>query len=220
PKPWCGTTIRSSRRAGSGGRSCPSPRAERWPARWPPTRPPPNDDSPKPSPTTRTPRNSKASNGERRGGAGPSPACTRSTATAAFFPCRTTDHPRIRGEHQYRNHVPWLKTGSSPHTRGARLLYGAGRANVGIIPACAGSTAPAGALRTDTTDHPRVRGEHEVEQSSLKPHQGSSPRARGAREHRGLTHWWGWIIPACAGSTCRGYARRWGCRDHPRVRGE
>src|SRR5690606_13093287 len=106
-------------------RSCPSPRAERWPARWPPTRPPPNDDSPKPSPTTRTPRNSKASNGERRGGAGPSPACTRSTATAAFFPCRTTDHPRLRGEHGARLRRANRRCGSPPHTRGAQDGTGA-----------------------------------------------------------------------------------------------
>src|SRR5690606_32076383 len=110
-------------------------------------------------------------------------------------------HPRIRGEHQYRNHVPWLKTGSSPHTRGARLLYGAGRANVGIIPACAGSTWPGRSRHTPALDHPRVRGERSVRAEAMGSTVGSPPRARGAHDALADAVVQMRIIPACAGST-------------------
>ncbi len=63
-------------------------------------------------------------------------------------PCPTspttsgTDHPRMRGEH--RSDVTYSRAlaGSSPHARGARDHERAGLADVGIIPACAGSTLP------------------------------------------------------------------------------
>ena len=50
------------------------------------------------------------------------------------------DHPRIRGEHAIpvKNFADDM--GSSPHTRGARLLRRRGDGTGGIIPAYAGST--------------------------------------------------------------------------------
>ena len=122
---------------------------------------------------------------------------TRSTSTA---PETSADHPRIRGEH-----VPWpdadcATVGSSPHTRGARPVHGAGAGRSGIIPAYAGST-PVG----------RVAEMREA---------GSSPHTRGAqplflakrRDHR--------IIPAYAGSTTTSSAPPKAWTDHPRIRGE
>ena len=93
-----------------------------------------------------------------------------------------------------------IEGGSSPHTRGARVLecrfHGADR----IIPAYAGST-PVG----------RVAEMREA---------GSSPHTRGAqplflakrRDHR--------IIPAYAGSTDPARQAAPGRQDHPRIRGE
>ena len=52
-----------------------------------------------------------------------------------------SDHPRIRGEHFGLADWMWTLTGSSPHTRGARLASECRHSGVGIIPAYAGSTA-------------------------------------------------------------------------------
>ena len=93
-----------------------------------------------------------------------------------------------------------IEGGSSPHTRGARVLecrfHGADR----IIPAYAGST-PVG----------RVAEMREA---------GSSPHTRGALPHLRLHVRHHRIIPAYAGSTSAGHgkASRWW--DHPRIRGE
>ena len=132
------------------------------------------------------------------------------------------DHPRMRGEHLYlavtHAHRRWIipacagstgaamlslsrRLGSSPHARGARS-----------------TTRPSA---SPARDHPRMRGEHEVQ--GRVPVQGQG------------------IIPACAGSTnlissssmyvtgssphargarCRTSLRRSNRRDHPRMRGE
>ena len=89
----------------------------------------------------------------------------------------------MRGEHLVTTSTVKVAVGSSPHARGARVLGRHERLQLGIIPACAGST---GTTLNDMVD-------------TL----GSSPHARGAPvrlpcEHNG----WG-IIPACAGSTSR-----------------
>ena len=126
----------------------------------------------------------------------------------------------MRGEHSARSPLPQSREGSSPHARGARLRRGRGLHAGGIIPACAGSTRPAGAGSRTSWDHPRMRGEHRSLAAIAASPAGSSPHARGAPS---LIRCWrasARIIPACAGST-----RRWGCtggrrRDHPRMRGE
>ena len=69
-----------------------------------------------------------------------------------------------------------------------------------IIPAYAGSTAPFGNPSNPLPDHPRIRGEHQLTETSSPYFLGSSPHTRGARRLRGETH-----------------DRR---TDHPRIRGE
>ena len=88
------------------------------------------------------------------------PACAGST-----HPCRPRrparrDHPRVRGEHGKGARVGPDPAGSSPRARGALTLTYPGDWEVGIIPACAGSTAAAFPDATGQRDHPRVRGEH------------------------------------------------------------
>ena len=70
------------------------------------------------------------------------------------------DHPRIRGEHYAAHKVAIEAGGSSPHTRGAPTAPVVRVAELGIIPAYAGSTGTR--RRTDRSgrDHPRIRGEH------------------------------------------------------------
>ena len=94
------------------------------------------------------------------------------------------DHPRIRGEHLTKADAITADSGSSPHTRGALGDY-AKRAPAGrIIPAYAGSTPIRDPAPSTWKDHPRIRGEHEVELAG--------------EDHPDR------IIPAYAGSTGRG----------------
>ena len=148
------------------------------------------------------------------------PAYAGSTFVGSWCLCRSTDHPRIRGEHgeaaEHRGGVG----GSSPHTRGARILPLRRQNLLRIIPAYAGSTDGPHTTSSPAWDHPRIRGEHVRVPTVRAAHVGSSPHTRGAPTRpicrgRRLR-----IIPAYAGSTrLRGTPWRW-TRDHPRIRGE
>ena len=70
------------------------------------------------------------------------------------------DHPRIRGEHPPVLAVAPIRTGSSPHTRGALSAHTGSRSTSRIIPAYAGSTEVGAGSSWDVKDHPRIRGEH------------------------------------------------------------
>ena len=139
---------------------------------------------------------------------------------ARIRPVWYSDHPRIRGEHEHLEDYPALHTGSSPHTRGARVggLFCHERHR--IIPAYAGSTQISGAGEPCVQDHPRIRGEHvSVERAVIKS-AGSSPHTRGALaddDRDGIVRG---IIPAYAGSTAVGGSPPAQTRDHPRIRGE
>ena len=126
----------------------------------------------------------------------------------------------MRGEHNWFDRVHIRGQGSSPHARGALTYRRVHGLEVGIIPACAGSTYFRATPATSSTDHPRMRGEHSKVRQVKRLTKGSSPHARGAllREgHGGVVHG---IIPACAGSTGRLCSCRFRRGDHPRMRGE
>ena len=109
------------------------------------------------------------------------PACAGSTSSCATARTRAGDHPRLRGEHPRHGIVNLSEQGSSPLARGARPNRGVNGLEVGIIPACAGSTANGSARSQLTWDHPRLRGEHQAAQWLRACLMGSSPLARGAR---------------------------------------
>jgi len=117
-----------------------------------------------------------------RGGARPriTPACAGSTESSHTAACHHPDHPRLRGEHEPMGTQPATAGGSPPPARGARIEgdWPAGRSR--ITPACAGSTAANRPLPCPTTDHPRLRGEHEHIVETDHPCRGSPPPARGA----------------------------------------
>ena len=113
-----------------------------------------------------------------------------------------------------------FSSGSSPHTRGALAECHGPDSKVGIIPAYAGSTPSRAGRPRHRRDHPRIRGEHSDRVFLRRLSEGSSPHTRGARGRYRRLVWGLRIIPAYAGSTCRGGGSA-SCRgDHPRIRGE
>ena len=94
-----------------------------------------------------------------------------------------------------------MELGSSPHARGAPAVVGVDERDVGIIPACAGSTELHAGRRHRAGDHPRMRGEHAPDNASATCSRGSSPHARGALVEELIVVGRHGIIPACAGST-------------------
>ena len=91
------------------------------------------------------------------------------------------DHPRGCGEHVWGAKHKTIATGSSPRMRGARFESIAITCLRLIIPADAGSTQVAQYKDVADRDHPRGCGEHLTVLTWEDPHEGSSPRMRGAR---------------------------------------
>ena len=106
----------------------------------------------------------------------------------------------MRGEHVDFAPRATALPGSSPHTRGAPVVFEHQGSRHGIIPACAGSTREHPSLSAINWDHPRIRGEHLDETFYVSFRTG--------------------IIPAYAGSTARARVSPLLTRDHPRIRGE
>ena len=102
--------------------------------------------------------------------------------------------------------IPWMGRrwpGSSPHTRGARADPSENLMDRRIIPAYAGSTPEQAETSSQTTDHPRIRGEHRQRHPQQPVDRGSSPHTRGARQAILHVSSLARIIPAYAGSTTR-----------------
>ena len=128
-------------------------------------------------------------------------ACAGSTTSIGHNWTGMWDHPRMCGEHVVLPPFFWTVSGSSPHVRGAhqRLRFILGE--IGIIPACAGSTFVIVYPPRFSRDHPRMCGEHLWMQASTGATSGSSPHVRGALWPRVSGRASIGIIPACAGST-------------------
>ena len=124
------------------------------------------------------------------------------------------------GEHHKRQSFKSSFSGSSPHVRGARRGDLRDFLNLGIIPACTGSTSASGESFTRLRDHPRMYGEH-YDLTSLSCFcEGSSPHVRGARVELHNVGIVAGIIPACTGSTRSLTLTPWRRWDHPRMYGE
>ena len=148
------------------------------------------------------------------------PACAGSTAANWSRTRCGRDHPRMRGEHDFKRGFIKFDLGSSPHARGAPCPASQRSGSSGIIPACAGSTVYALNIKIAGEDHPRMRGEHSTPIERQFASQGSSPHARGPPWALVIAGVLMGIIPACAGSTgriCSSLESAW---DHPRMRGE
>ena len=129
------------------------------------------------------------------------PACAGSTHPEPRPRGAHRDHPRMCGEHQTPYSQSMLKSGSSPHVRGALSTPEFEFPSRGIIPACAGSTSAASSTASAARDHPRMCGEHTGHWLFSSSSSGSSPHVRGARAGAARRLARQGIIPACAGST-------------------
>ena len=88
------------------------------------------------------------------------PAYAGSTSSSYWASWLAQAHPRLRGEH-WPAPPKWLSgMGSSPLTRGARVLHRRRPGTPGLIPAYAGSTMKSPPCWAWLGAHPRLRGEH------------------------------------------------------------
>ncbi len=107
------------------------------------------------------------------------PACAGNTCRPLTIVLRCWDHPRVCGEHKFKDDAARDAWGSSPRVRGTlRHCIGA-YGFPGIIPACAGNTRTSPRCGMRSGDHPRVCGEHWDETERNWMRSGSSPRVRG-----------------------------------------
>mgnify|MGYP000860670119 CR=1 FL=1 len=88
-------------------------------------------------------------------------------------------HPRSRGENPGDPLNNFGQRGSSPLTRGKRVLEDWGRPAKRLIPAHAGKTAHGARVHSNDGAHPRSRGENRSGVRRRRPRGGSSPLTRG-----------------------------------------
>ena len=148
------------------------------------------------------------------------PAHAGKTLPRGQFRACQSAHPRSRGENasSCKNRAKTL--GSSPLTRGKLLNLLALHAERRLIPAHAGKTLSWLPSETNTTAHPRSRGENHHSQRASGGGWGSSPLTRGKLQAvLNLLDDAG-LIPAHAGKTAGPRAVWQVAGAHPRSRGE
>ena len=132
----------------------------------------------------------------------------------------TGAHPRSRGENRSTMTARRRKDGSSPLTRGKHLGGREMKRGVRLIPAHAGKTVSVAEVIRPIGAHPRSRGENFAHAAWSAGTTGSSPLTRGKRDRPRRRRECERLIPAHAGKTRWGRARRCGPGAHPRSRGE
>ena len=117
---------------------------------------------------------------------------------------RAPAHPRSRGENPTGARASTSASGSSPLTRGKRIVPVTVRAEPRLIPAHAGKTQPPFSSFCCIAAHPRSRGENS--RSTVMPRSltGSSPLTRGKLRPGEPLVANRRLIPAHAGKTRRG----------------
>ena len=129
-------------------------------------------------------------------------------------------HPRSRGENVLPAHNGHAARGSSPLTRGKHRRHLPCLPPSRLIPAHAGKTLTPGSCPSDTSAHPRSRGENAACPKPRAEEGGSSPLTRGkqlvGRDVRPVVR----LIPAHAGKTRIPVMVRRLPWAHPRSRGE
>ena len=147
------------------------------------------------------------------------PARAGFTLNCISILCTGRDHPRSRGVYHVYESGSWDNYGSSPLARGLPLKRRGGHMLLRIIPARAGFTPSLRPPSLRTRDHPRSRGVYFITIFQAAVAAGSSPLARGLRDHPHELPRPRRIIPARAGFTPERAVSTTRCRDHPRSRG-
>ena len=165
-------------------------------------------------------RGKRASATAARDRAGLIPAHAGKTPRPLFRGLVSPAHPRSRGENVSDDGTQSRARGSSPLTRGKPVGVIKIVKRVRLIPAHAGKTQTELGEPTDSTAHPRSRGENHEPVGSSARDEGSSPLTRGkprARRPRVVAQR---LIPAHAGKTSRSTTSGGCATAHPRSRGE
>ena len=148
----------------------------------------------------------------------PAHAGNRASATERASSCPV--HPRARGEQVRRCIMNGHTPGSSPRTRGTVRDDPPTTLTGRFIPAHAGNSTATGTQPTQTTVHPRARGEQVVAQSQYFATDGSSPRTRGTVSDPDCCDGYWRFIPAHAGNSAPPIHSMVTQPVHPRARGE
>ena len=111
-----------------------------------------------------------------------------------------SDHPRTRGDKTVLHIRLICSRGSPPHTRGQAPMTNRGDDAFRITPAHAGTRKWKSFGLGSAQDHPRTRGDKQMDKIKLKPCPGSPPHTRG---QAGSTQGW-----------------RSGCGSPPHTRGQ
>ena len=156
----------------------------------------------------------------RFGGLGLIPAHAGKTTPTRRPWCGSSAHPRSRGENSRAWSSSWMRTGSSPLTRGKHFSDAHFAALSRLIPAHAGKTRTRLARALSSTAHPRSRGENVSQRAGRWYASGSSPLTRGKPAGTSSITRMEGLIPAHAGKTHEGRTRRDDLEAHPRSRGE
>ena len=129
-------------------------------------------------------------------------------------------HPRSRGENLKGVGHSMGASGSSPLTRGKRLIILFLSFFQRLIPAHAGKTSAVWVVIFGLPAHPRSRGENRGERARWIRRDGSSPLTRGKPAAQRLSDVRERLIPAHAGKTRTMIRRTCAPTAHPRSRGE
>ena len=148
------------------------------------------------------------------------PAGAGNTLLLLFLLIAPPVHPRGRGEHDPVASIGTHYAGSSPRARGTPASSAPSACSKRFIPAGAGNTRDNKKCMSFLWVHPRGRGEHYAATYSAVVFGGSSPRARGTRQHVSRARSRLRFIPAGAGNTLCGSFGEARPAVHPRGRGE
>ena len=110
-------------------------------------------------------------------------------------------HPRLRGELLTIINSKLTLSGSSPLARGTLLKLRLISHQIRFIPACAGNSIWRTLSPGNQLVHPRLRGELFILRTNSSISSGSSPLARGTRDHQTKHLRQRRFIPACAGNS-------------------
>ena len=148
------------------------------------------------------------------------PARTGSTESTRRASSRASAHPRLCGEYSDKNSSIMAVVGSSPLTRGTRVIRVGCTHLLGLIPARAGNIHQSCVVLGGRTAHPLARGEHSDRTTQNDLQQGSSPLTRGTRSAllQPCRHFR--LIPARVGNISSVTSTTSPERVHPRSRGE